>query len=550
MARSRDATLFFDNDGTIRWASPATEELLGIAPDELVGRNGLDFIDAQDRERVLAEFMSMPGLGDHIRIEFRATDTSGQVRWLEEDATNLVDDPDVGYVVGNIRDITDRRGAQEQLAHLTLHDSVTGLPNRSLLVNRLEQLLARGSAAALLYIDIDNFGEVNDVLGHATGDEVLRLVGWRLAAAFKNSAATLARIGGDEFALLCDGVRDATTAVSHAERLRDALKEPFTVDGGEVFIAASIGVALSPGDASGLMRDAGIATHQAKQLGRDRVSIFESRLDPTQRDRLAIQGELRRGLDRGELRVWYQPIIDLRSGQVAGVEALVRWQHPERGLLGPEQFIDVAEASWLIRTLGHHVLRQACADAHTWRMHGLSLRVSVNAAAAQLTSPEFLTEVEAALREADCEPELFTIEITETAAMQAADTRGTLHGIRRLGLHLALDDFGTGYSSLSFLRELPIDAIKIDRSFVNGLSTSTRDTSIVKGVCAIAQALEHAIVAEGVETETQADALRQLGCNYAQGFLWSRPIPPEDLPAAVRQIANATLAESFTPTTP
>ena len=221
VARSRDATLFFDTDGTIRWASPISYELIGIAPEALLGQNGLDFIHPDDQERVFAEFITIAGLGDHVRTEFRVNHPRGGVRWVEEDATNLVDDPDVGYIVANIRDITDRKHAQEQLERLALHDPLTGLPNRSLLVNRLEQLLARGSAAAVLYIDIDNFGDVNDSLGHAAGDELLQLIGARFAAAVLRSPPTLARVGGDEFVLLCDDVGDATTAFSYAERLRE-----------------------------------------------------------------------------------------------------------------------------------------------------------------------------------------------------------------------------------------------------------------------------------------------------------------------------------------
>ncbi len=538
VARSRDATMFVEGDGTIRWASPATKELLGFAPEQLVGQNGLDLIDSQDQERVFAEFLSMPGLGDHVRTEFRVTGPEGDVRWLEEDATNLVDDPDVGYVVANIRDITDRKRAEEQLARLALYDPLTGLANRSLLINRLQQLLARGSPAAILYIDLDNFGDVNDSLGHAFGDELLRLIGRRLDGAVAQSPSTLARVGGDEFVLLCDGVRDVTTAVVYAERLRETLRSPFQLGEHEVFVAASVGVALSPGDATGLVRDAGIATHQAKLLGRDRVAIFDASLDSIQRDHLTLQSELRYALDRDELRVWYQPMIDLHTNRVAGVEALVRWEHPERGLLVPAQFIDVAETSGLIRALGSQVLHQACVDARTWNERGVPLRVSVNAAVAQLNSGDYVTEIQAALQDFELVAGQMTIEITETAAMQVADSLDTLRGIRRLGLHLALDDFGTGYSSLSFLRELPIDAIKIDRSFINGIGTSARDRSIVQGVLAIAAALGHAVVAEGVETAAQAASLRQLGCRYAQGFLWSGPVPAVEVQGLADHLAH------------
>ena len=540
VARSRDVTLFFDTDGTIRWASPVSSELLAIEPEGLIGQNGLDFVHPDDQERVFAEFLTIVGLGDHVRTEFRITHPRGGVRWVEEDATNLVDDPDVGYIVGNLRDVTERRHAQEQLERLALHDGLTGLPNRSLLVNRLEQLLARGSEAAVLYIDVDNFGDVNDSLGHATGDELLTLIGARFVDEIAQSPATLARVGGDHFVLLCDDVGDAVTALAYAERLRDSLVVPFSLGDQDVVVSVSIGVALSPGDATGLMRDAGIAAQQAKLHGRNRVVMFDARLDVTQLRRLAVQSELRHALTRDELVVWYQPIVDLQVGRAAGVEALVRWKHPERGLLNPEHFIGIAESSGLIRAVGTQVLRAACADAGAWKRENRPFRIAVNAAAAQLSSSEFVAEIETALNDFGIDPDQLTIEITETAAMQVADSVGNLKRIRALGVHLSLDDFGTGYSSLSFLRELPVDAVKIDRSFISGLGTNARDTSIVQGVIAMADALGYAVVAEGVETEAQAEALRRIGCRYAQGFLWSRPAPAADIQAISLRI-EATL---------
>ncbi|MCU1426723.1 MAG: hypothetical protein JWL83_723 [Actinomycetia bacterium] len=536
VARSSDVTLFSDPDGTIRWASPVAADLIGGTPESLVGQNGFNFIDPADQERVFNAFVGMTDLGDHVRVEFRITDPRGDLRWVEEDVTNLMDDPDVGYVVSNIRDITDRKSAQEQLERLVLHDQLTGLPNQSLLVNRLEQLLARGTAAAVLYIDIDNFGDVNATLGHGAGDELLRLISGRFATAVARSDSTLARLGGDEFVLLCDDVSDAATAFSYAERLRDSLTLPVLLDGQEVFVSASIGVALTPGDATGLMRDAGIATQQAKQQGRDQVVVFDASLDVTQQRRLAVQSELHYALERDELVAWYQPIVDLQTDRVVGVEALVRWNHPERGLLGPDHFIDVAETSGLIRALGSQVLRNACMAAREWKQHGRPFRISVNAAAAQLSSPDYVTEIEAALNEFALDPRHLTIELTETAAMQIAGSLENLHRIRALGVHLALDDFGTGYSSLSFLRELPVDVIKVDRSFVSGLGTNERDTSIVQGVVAMAAALGFSVVGEGIETTVQADTLRQSGCGYAQGFLWSPPAPATDIEGIAHRI--------------
>ena len=533
VARSRDATLFFDADGTIRWASSISYELIGIAPETLLGMNGLDFIHPDDQERVFAEFLGMANLGDHVRTEFRIVGTGSDVRWVEEDATNLVDDPDVGYVVANVRDITERKHAEAQLERLALHDQLTGLPNRSLLADRLEQLLAHGSAAAVLFVDIDNFG---DPLAPPAGDALLGHVAERLAAAVASWPSTLARVGADEFIVLCGDLDDATAAFAFAERLRQCLKPPVRLSNQDVFVTVSIGVALSPGDATSLARDAAIAAHHAKQQGRDRVVMSGALLDVAQQHRLALQSELHHALAHHEFVVWHQPIVDLQTDGVIGVEALVRWNHPQRGLLAPEHFIDIAETSGLVCALGSEVLRQACAAVRTWRQLGHGFGVSINAAAAQISSRDFVTEIESALLEFGIEPGLVTIELTETAAMQVADSLENLRRIRALGVHLSLDDFGTGYSSLSFLRDLPVDAIKIDRSFVSGLATSPRDASIVEGVIAIAAALGHKVVAEGVETAAQADKLRVLGCDYAQGFLWSQPVRASDIPAVSERI--------------
>ncbi len=539
VARSRDATLFFDSDGTIRWASPISYELIGITPEALLGQIGLDFVHPDDQERVFAEFLSIMSLGDHVRSEFRVTDPRGNVRWVEEDCTNLVDDPDVGFVVANIRDITVRREAQEQLERLALHDALTGLANRSLLVNRLEQLLARGSAAAVLHIDVDNFGDVNDSLGHATGDKLLKLIAARFASTVASSPATLARIGGDQFVVLYDDIDDATAAVALAEQLRAALTTPIQLGDHVCFVTVSIGVTLTPGDATSLLRDAGIAAQQAKQRGRDRVVVLEARLDVAQQHRLAVQNDLRRALADDELVVWYQPIIDLKARRVAGLEALVRWNHPERGLLGPEHFIDVAETSGLITAVGSQVLRKVCADSGLWKNARSGFGISINAAAAQLSSRQFVREIETTLHEFELDPGRVTIEITETAAMQIADSLENLERIRALGVHLSLDDFGTGYSSLSFLRELPVDAVKIDRSFISGLGTNDRDTSIVQGVIAMADALGYAVVAEGIETEVQARALTDNGGRYAQGFLWSPAAPADEIAAISERIEGS-----------
>ncbi len=542
VARSHDLTLFCDPEGMICWASPIAPELLGASPEALVGRHGLDFIVAEDRERVATEFAAMMEPGAHVRAEFRIVDPAGATRWVEEDVTNLVDDPDVGYVVCNLRDITDRKRAQDQREHLALYDQLTGLPNRSLVVNRLEQLLVRGGAATVLHIDVDNLGDVNDALGHDAGDDLLRLVGKRFTGALAQFPSTLAKLGSDQFVVLCDGVDDTAAALDIAERLRASLIAPIGLNHEDVVVTASIGVALSPGDATSLMHDAATATGQAKAQGRDRVVMFDASLEVTHQRRLVIQSELRHALLHDEFVVWYQPIVDLKHDRVVGVEALVRWDHPRRGLLLPDQFLDVAESSGLIRSIGSQVLGKVFADARVWQKQGRRFGVSFNVAAAQLSSPDFVTEIETALNQYELDRAQVTIELTETAAMQVADVRDTLERIRLLGIQLALDDFGTGYSSISFLRDLPVNAIKIDRSFINGLGREANDTSIVEGLIAMAAAVGYAVTAEGVETIEQAELLQVLGCRYAQGFLWARAVPAREIDEVASRLDGAVFS--------
>ena len=427
-----------------------------------------------------------------------------------------------------------RAEVEKELQHLALHDALTGLPNRAGLKAELDRHLAGGAAGtgtlAVLFIDLDHFKAVNDSLGHAAGDELLISVAQRLASAAAGTTA-VARLSGDEFVVV-DIFAGPAEATALAAGLLEVLKTPMQIEGLEIVTSASIGVAVAEAGGESLedlIRRADIAMYRAKELGRSRWELHEpAESDPTV-DRLRALGELRRGIREGALRVHYQPRIDLRSGRTSGVEALVRWQHPTRGLLPPSEFITMAEESGLVRPLGAWVLGETLKQADNWRGEGpggANLEFAVNLSARQLNDPELVPMVEAALRLRSIDPALLLLEITETALMaDPAAALESLTALKHLGVGLAVDDFGTGYSSLTYLKKFPIDELKIDRSFINGLGSDSGDSAIVGSCIDLAHAVGIRAVAEGVETPGQVQALKVMGCDLAQGYHFARPLP-------------------------
>jgi diguanylate cyclase (GGDEF)-like protein/PAS domain S-box-containing protein len=443
-----------------------------------------------------------------------------------------------------IRDIRERRAIQERLARQSFYDTLTGLPNRSLFMDRVTHALGwvrpdDATPLAVLILDLDRFKVINESLGHAVGDQLLAAVGRRLAEALR-PADTLARLGGDEFAVLVDGLAGAAAAEGLARRMVDALATPFMVEGRETYVAASIGVALSRSGAQSsadLLREAEIALYRAKADPGDRVSVFHPRMSASSFDRLELELDLRRAVERGEMRIHYQPLVDLPTGRTVGHEALVRWQHPARGLLGPLSFIPLAEETGAILAIGDLVLAEACRQARAWQRADpafADLVVSVNLSARQFARPDLAAHVARVLAETGLAPAALELEITESLAMSDAEATGvTLRALHELGVRLALDDFGTGYSSLAYLSQLPLDVIKVDRSFVAGLNDSPVNLAIVRAVVGLAQGLGISVTAEGIERKDQLDALRELGCDRGQGFLFARPRPADEAGAAL-----------------
>jgi len=531
-----------DHHGAVSYISPQIEAITGYAPGEYADPNlWVRTMHPDDRQRVLDEDERTDRTGEPFRVEFRKFTRDGRLVWLRDEAVLVRDEAgEPLYWQGVVQDITERKVLEGRLKHQALHDPLTGLPNRRLFVDRLGQALRRtrrrrGRKVAVLFTDLDGFKTVNDSLGHDVGDLLLVVVAERLKRCLRPED-TLARFGGDEFVVLLGDVEDPDEVVRVAERISEELRWPFVLEGRELYASASIGIALgqdgteSPED---LMRDADTAMYRAKAGGLD-YSLFDPAMHERAVGRLELENDLRRATERGEFVVHYQPIVDMGTWGVWGVEALVRWEHPERGLVGPSEFVPVAEETGLIVPVGAWVLEEACRQTKAWQEShpgSAPLVVIVNLSARQLRHPGCVGSIEGALRKTGLWPGGLGLDVTESAFIDTLEgNAGALDRIKGLGVRVSIDDFGTGYSSLSYLKRLPADAIKIDKSFVAGLGERPDDTAIVRMTIDLAHTLGMEVIAEGVETEGQAELLRKMGCDMAQGFYFSRPLTPEDVP--------------------
>jgi diguanylate cyclase (GGDEF)-like protein/PAS domain S-box-containing protein len=539
---SSDIITILEADGTVRYVSPAVERVTGYRPEEQVGTNAFGSVHPDDKERALATFAAvLKRSGLYPALEFRVPHKDGSWRYLEHVVNNLLDDPAVRGVVVNSWDVTERKALVEQLSYQAFHDLLTGLPNRALFMDRLERALTRahrrGTKVAVLFTDLDNFKVINDSLGHKAGDQLLVAVAERLKTCLRPED-TAARLGGDEFTILIEDISSVGEVVQIAERITEILQPPFTLEEQEVFATVSTGIALNsptkeqPAD---LLRHADLAMYRAKHRGKARYEVFEPSMDAKAVERLILETGLRRALVRQQFRVYYQPIVALDNDKVAGVEALVRWEHPQRGLLLPEEFLSVAEETGLIVRIGQWVLREAGKQARIWQEHYPStppLTISVNLSTREFFHPELVAEV---LGESEIDPASLQLEITEGAMLNDGmySTERTLRNLKRMGIQLAIDDFGMGYSSLSYLRRFPVDFLKIDRSFIAGLGREpngvSKDTEIVKAMIELTHALGLKVIAEGVENAEQLTRLRQMKCDLAQGNYFSEPLPSEEL---------------------
>ncbi|WP_439816879.1 putative bifunctional diguanylate cyclase/phosphodiesterase [Zavarzinia sp. CC-PAN008] len=549
-----DVILICTPDGAITYVGPAADSAWATAGEALLRQPFASLVLADDRpalEEVWAQVAAEPETQREVEVRIQGGD--GQVRDCVLVVTNQVQVPAVAGIVITAKDVTTHRALTRQLTQQAFYDALTGLPNRALLLDRAGQALVRaarheGSVLAIM-IDLQDFKKVNVSLGHASGDRVLCAIARRLRERVRPES-TVARLAGDQFVVLVERMgREA--ALLKGELLRLHLSQPLEFEGHELAIAPAIGIAISDSGQEGpegLLRNANVAMDHAKALGGEVCVLFEPSMEVDGPGRLSLEADLRHAIERDELRVVYQPIVALESGEIVEVEALVRWQHPTRGLVSPVSFIPLAEATGLIVPIGRWVMEQACRQVAAW--NGLADRtaplvVGVNLSPLQFRQATLLADVERALAQAGLPAECLKVEITETAMMNDAEaTITTLNALKALGVRLAVDDFGTGYSSLAYLKRLPLDVIKIDRSFVDGIGHEAEDTAIVKAIIAMAQALRLTITVEGVETAAQADLLTAWGCERGQGYLYSRPVDPQRMEALLRQAMPLPLASA------
>ena len=531
-----EIVVVLDDSAVFRYASPASQRVLGFRPEELEGQPASAFVHPEDLA-VVREWFSTARDGSVVNrpLMYRYRHADGSWRWIEGTVSDLRNEPSVAGIVVNGRDITERMEVEHELAHLAAHDPLTGLPNRSAFLEDLARALGRArrntNRVAVLFLDVDDFKVVNDSLGHAVGDQLLIAISNVLRCTVR-SGDTLARLGGDEFTVVVEDLGDGTEAVALAERILDALAEPLLIAARRHVIGASIGIATADrGDAEAddLLRRADLAMYRAKELGRNRFEVFDEVLARRARRRLDIEAELRMAIERRELVCHYQPEVTLHDGQIVGMEALVRWHHPTRGLLAPAEFVDVAEKSDLVVGIGNIVLSDACRAAAGWfsRYGDLAPHVAVNVSARQLHDPGFVGSVADALNATGLPAGRLRLELLESMLIESG-TDDLLLELQRMGISVAIDDFGTGYSSLSYLDRLPVDVIKIDRSFLAPVTSGADRAPVVEATIALAQSLGLAVVAEGVETPAHVALLARLGCTRAQGYFFSRPVPTEE----------------------
>jgi PAS domain S-box-containing protein/diguanylate cyclase (GGDEF)-like protein len=553
-----DMIALIDREGRRLYNSPAYQKVLGYSAEELSSTSSMDQVHPDDRERVIGAASKVNSTGQGQRIEYRMRHKDGSWRTLESTASPIRDAN--GKIDGTVivnRDITERKRAQELLAHTTLHDGLTNLPNRTLFLDRLQHVITISKRQtrykfAVLFIDIDDFKVFNESLGSNFGDELLIQIAHRLTAsvrsldtisrnadgsAFRDADSTLARLAGDEFTILLDEIRDSADSVRVAERVQQKLTAPFHIGGHEIFISASIGIAVSVApdmSAEDMLRDAEIAMHRAKRAGKARCQLFDTAMHASAVERLRLETDLRKAFDRQEFLVYYQPILSLPDARIVGFEALTRWNRGGEIVL-PGEFISVADEIGLILSMNRSLLREGCQQLKEWNSQfpaSAPLKFGMNISPKHFVQPELAAEIDLIVKESGLPASCLQIEIMETAAMGDPDHAATvLSDLRGIGVGLSIDDFGTGYSSLSRLQQLPIDTLKIDRSFIMRMEEDSESHEIVRTIVTLAHNLGLKVVAEGVETATQVEQLKQMDCDFVQGYFFSKPVSAKAITA-------------------
>lgn len=540
---ANDIAYTHDLTGRFTSFNRAAELATGYSREEAVNMNVAQIVAPEHLKRAMEMIRREGEESGRTTYELEIIAKDGRRIPLEVSTRLICREGKPVAVQGIARDITERKRAEETIRHLAFHDSLTGLANRALLIDRLSMALAQarrsGQMLAVLFLDLDGLKVVNDTLGHTAGDGVLRAIANQLRGIVRD-ADTMARIGGDEFVVLLPVVRGPEDAMDVARRVLNRLKQPTLLEGREFTITGSIGIAIYPHDgedAEALLRSADLAMYRVKERGGDDYQVCTPAIHASTLERLELENELRRALQRGEFILHYQPQVDVRTGRICGVEALLRWQRGEGGLVPPQEFITVAEKAGLIVRLGEWVLRTVCAQAREWQEAGFGcIPVAVNISPRQLQQADLVETVAQVLRESGMAPTCLRLEITEGAVIQDVEaTINVLRQLREMGIEISVDDFGTGYSSLSYLKRLPIDEVKIDRTFVSDVPSDADDAAIITAILALAQSLNLRVVAEGVENQQQAAFLRGRGCHIMQGYFFARPMPAHDFELLLRE---------------
>jgi diguanylate cyclase (GGDEF)-like protein/PAS domain S-box-containing protein len=538
-----DLVCLHDLQGHYLYVSPSCELLLGYRYDEMLGQNPYDFFHPDDRDRVYQESHATALSGKSTPTTYRIRQKSGRYLWFETLTKPILDaSGQIVQLQTTSRDVTARIEAQNQLKHDALHDALTGLPNRHLLIERLDLAISRAKRLkeyrfAVLFLDLDRFKVINDSLGHLAGDQLLIAIAQKLQSTLR-SIDLAARLGGDEFVILLEEVKDIQEAVRATERIFAALQTPLMLEGREIYTTSSIGIVLGTqdyGQASHLLRDADIAMYRAKNKGKARYEIFDAEMHTQALNRLHLENDLRRASEYQEFVLHYQPIVTLNTGCLVGFEALIRWRHPTQGLKFPGDFIAVAEETGLITRLDYWALRTACHQLAAWQTafpELAAMKVSVNLSAQDLQRADLLEEVDRILAQTRLPGRYLMLELTESMLIEDVESTITLLSqLKARGIQISIDDFGTGYSSLNYLHRLPVDNLKVDRSFVNQIQIGKRNHQIVETIAALSHQLELDAIAEGIETQQQLERLQHLGYKFGQGYLFSQPLSPEAIEA-------------------
>jgi diguanylate cyclase (GGDEF)-like protein/PAS domain S-box-containing protein len=535
-------TLSEAREWRVEFVSDMVKEIFGFPASAFMERDIAFYFEKvlpQDLPLLQEAFQKAVREGASFSVDYRVRHMNGDFRWVHDQGRAIPDgEGKIIHVDGVISDITERTKERERFNQLVYYDALTNLPNRELFVDRLDQavqqVLRKKEIGAVLALDLDHLKRINDTLGHPIGDQLIKAVSTRLLKTFYDSD-TVTRMGGGTFIVLLSRIAKAESATNAANKLLTAFKLPFHINEHELFTSCSVGIALFPNDGETsdiLIKNAEAAMHIAKDRGKDRYQLFSSSIANNSFERLVLENSLRRALERNEFRLHYQPQLDLRTGRTTGVEALIRWQHPDLGFIPPAEFIPIAEETGLIHPIGEWVLRTACRQKKLWDQQGLKpLRVSVNLSARQFHQGNLVEMISDIIKKSDIDPKELDLELTESTIMTFLDeTTATLRKLKDIGTHIAIDDFGTGYSSLMYLKTFPIDTLKIDKSFVKDITTNSDDRAITQAIISMGHSLKLEILAEGVETKEQFDFLRSHECDIIQGFLFSKPIPADDIP--------------------